>query len=507
MSGRFLGAVGQPSGTSTSFPRTWPVSLIQCASAARANGNVYTWITSLPSASSAAAGGNGAAPPTTSGDRFPDVHHRNRGGERDIPAPVPHSPNPAAGPGSGPGRCFNDPMSTIDFARSERSRLGLEWEIACVDRRSGELSPAAPDLLDRLGPATEFPHVTGELLTNTVEIVSAPHRRAADAVADLTRMVEQVHRLAEPMGVQLMSSGTHPFSQWFQQQVTPGNDRYATLIDRTRWWGRQMMIWGVHVHVAVDDRDKVLPIIDGLLTYLPHFQALSASSPFWAGETTGYASNRALMFQQLPTAGLPPQLSRWSEYEALVDDLTHTGVIDVLSELRWDIRPSPRWGTIEVRTFDGISTANEIGAVAALTQCLVEHFSRELDAGRGIPALQPWFVRENKWRTARYGMDAIIIRDPAGDERLVTDDLRALVPALEPVAADLGCTADLMDVLEIVDHGASYQRQLRVAQATGGSLKAVVSSLVRELLEGRPTRSRPAPATSHGTTDQSCQSN
>jgi len=379
-------------------------------------------------------------------------------------------------------------MSTIDFAKSERSRLGLEWEIACVDRRSGELSPAAPELLSRLGPPTGFPHVTGELLTNTVEVVSAPHHKAANAVADLTRMVEDVHRLAEPMGVQLISSGTHPFSQWFQQEVTPGNPRYATLIDRTRWWGRQMMIWGVHVHVAVEDRAKVLPIVDGLLTYLPHFQALSASSPFWSGETTGYASNRALMFQQLPTAGLPPQFDDWSHYESMVADLTHTGVIDVLSELRWDIRPSPRWGTIEVRTFDGISTAREIGAIAALTQCLVEHFSRELDAGRPVPTLQPWFVRENKWRAARYGMDAIIIQNAAGDERLVTEDLSTLLPALEPVATDLGCGDELQYILDIVEHGASYQRQLRVAEANHGSLKAVVSALVREMDEGQPTR-------------------
>jgi carboxylate-amine ligase len=376
----------------------------------------------------------------------------------------------------------------IDFSASERSRVGIEWEIGCVDRRSGELAPAAPALLARLGGGTDtFPHVTTELLTNTIEIVSAPHHRVRDAVADLTRLVERVGGLAEPMGVDLISSGTHPFSQWFQQQVTPGKPRYDTLIDRTRWWGRQMMIWGVHVHVAVEDRRKVLPIIDGLLTYLPHFQALSASSPFWAGENTGYASNRALMFQQLPTAGLPPQFTEWAEYEALVADLKHTGVIEELNELRWDIRPSPRWGTIEVRTFDGISTAREIGAITALTQCLVEHFSRELDAGREVPKLQPWFVRENKWRSARYGMDAIIIRNAAGDEQLVTKDLDRLMPVLEPIAEALGCSAQLADLQSIVDLGASYQRQLRVAAANDGSLKAVVSSLVRELREGLPT--------------------
>ncbi|XVU22832.1 glutamate--cysteine ligase [Actinoplanes sp. CA-054009] len=374
----------------------------------------------------------------------------------------------------------------IDFARSDRSRLGIEWEIACVDRRSGELAPAAPEILAKIGIADGFPHVTSELLTNTVEIVSAPHRRARDAVDDLTRLAERVGDLAEPMGVDLISSGTHPFSQWFQQQVTPGKPRYDTLIDRTRWWGRQMMIWGVHVHVAVEDRRKVLPIIDGLLTYLPHFQALSASSPFWAGERTGYASNRALMFQQLPTAGLPPQLTEWQRYEELVADLMHTGVIEELNELRWDIRPSPKWGTIEVRTFDGISTAWEIAAIAALTQCLVEHFSAELDAGRPVPRLQPWFVHENKWRAARYGMEAIIIQNGSGDELLVTKDLEELMPALAPVAESLGCTDELARLRDIVAGGASYQRQLRVADANDGSLKAVVSSLVRELREGRP---------------------
>jgi len=374
----------------------------------------------------------------------------------------------------------------LDFARSERSRLGIEWEIACVDHRSGELAPAAPELLAKLGPADGFPHVTNELLTNTVEVVSAPHHRVRDAVADLTSLVEKVSVFAEPLGVELISAGTHPFSQWFQQQVTPGKPRYDRLIERTRWWGRQLMIWGVHVHVAVEDRRKVLPIIDGLLTYLPHFQALSASSPFWAGEVTGYASNRALIFQQQPTAGLPPQFTEWEQYEAMVADLLHTGVIDELGELRWDIRPSPRWGTIEVRTFDGISTAREIGAVAALTQCLVEHFSRELDAGRQLPSLQPWFVRENKWRAARYGMDAIVIQNAAGDERLVTDDLDELLLALAPVAEALDCTAELRNVRDIVHRGASYQRQLRIAAANDGSLKAVVSSLTRELREGRP---------------------
>ncbi|WP_150306789.1 glutamate--cysteine ligase [Planctomonas psychrotolerans] len=375
----------------------------------------------------------------------------------------------------------------IEFAPSRRSTIGIEWELACVDHSSGELSPAAPAVLDALGRGGDtFPHVAAELLTNTVEVVSDVHDDVAGAVRDLAVTIDAVREVVDPMGVELLCAGTHPFSQWFSQDVTPGKERYATLIDRTQWWGRQMMIWGVHVHVGIESRDKVLPILNGLLAYIPHFQALSASSPFWVGEETGYASNRALMFQQLPTAGLPPQFGAWANYEEMVGDMLHTGVIDHYSELRWDIRPSPKWGTIEVRVFDGVSSVREVAALAALVQCLIEEFSTALDDGKDIPQMQPWFVRENKWRAARYGMDAIIIQDAAGNECLVSDDTRRVLARLEPIAERLGCLDELRDVAGILERGASYQRQLAVAREHGGSLKAVVASLVRELRDGLP---------------------
>ncbi|ARC57314.1 Putative glutamate--cysteine ligase 2 [Frondihabitans sp. 762G35] len=373
----------------------------------------------------------------------------------------------------------------IEFGRSERSTLGLEWELAVVDRTSGELAPHAPSILQSLRHLNDDGvRVTHELLTNTVEVVTGVHHRVASAVDDLATTIDAVRASAEVMNADLLCAGTHPFSQWFQQEVTPDSERYETLIDRTRWWGRQMMIWGVHAHVGVDDRRKVLPILNALLTYLPHFQALTASSPFWVGEATGYASNRALMFQQLPTAGLPPQFDEWGAYEEMVRDMTHTGVIDHHSELRWDIRPSPKWGTIEVRVFDGISSVAEVAAMAALVQCLVDDFSERLDRGETLPTMQPWFVRENKWRAARYGMEAIIIQNAAGDERLVREDTEELLRHLEPAAERLGCLDELHGIERILTHGASYQRQLAVAAKNDGSLKAVVASLVAELRDG-----------------------
>lgn len=373
----------------------------------------------------------------------------------------------------------------LPFATSERSTLGLEWELALVDRASGELAPHAPSILPSLRHLNDDgDRVTKELLTNTVEVVSGVHHRVSSAVADLEGTIAHVREEAEILNADLMCAGTHPFSQWFQQSVTPDSERYQTLIDRTRWWGRQMMIWGVHVHVGIDDRQKVLPILNALLTYLPHFQVLTASSPFWVGEATGYASNRAMMFQQLPTAGLPPQFESWSEYEAMVGDMTHTGVIDDHSELRWDLRPSPKWGTLEIRVFDGISSVAELASTAALAQCLVDDFSERLDRGEELPRMQPWFVRENKWRAARYGMETIVIQNAAGDERLVTDDTQDLIRRLEPVAERLGCLTELHGLSTIIATGASYQRQLAVAARNDGSLKAVVASLVAELRNG-----------------------
>ncbi|NQX27680.1 glutamate--cysteine ligase [Microbacteriaceae bacterium VKM Ac-2854] len=373
----------------------------------------------------------------------------------------------------------------ISFARSERSTLGIEWEIAIVNRENGDLANVADKVLDALrnDDGSAHPHVTGELLLNTVELVSGVHHHVRDAVADLQDQLRQVREITDPMGLDLMCAGTHPFAQWFDQTVTD-KERYHRLIDRTQWWGRNMMIWGIHVHVGIEDREKALPILNCLLNYYPHLQALSASSPFWAGVDTGYASNRALMFQQLPTAGLPPQFGAWANYEEYVQDMMHTGIIDDHTEVRWDIRPSPQWGTVEMRACDGLSSAEEIGAVAALIQCLVEHLSDRLDAGETLPTMQPWFVRENKWRAARYGLDAEIILDAAGNERLVTDDIRDLLVTLAPIAQRLDCVAELANIELILATGASYQRQLRVAESTGGNLSAVVAALTDELRHG-----------------------
>lgn len=374
----------------------------------------------------------------------------------------------------------------IEFTPSDGPTLGVEWEIALVDGETLDLVPLADSVVEPLAAEDGLaPKVHRELLTNTVELVTGICRDVPEVVADLSDSLSRLRGVTDGLGLELISAGTHPFARWESQQVSEG-ERYATLIDRTRWWGRQMVIYGVHTHVGVTHRDKVLPLLGGMLSYAPHLQALAASSPWWGGVPTDYASNRALLFQQLPTAGLPFQFETWAEYERYVDDLLVTGVIDELKEVRWDLRPAPHLGTLEVRVCDGVPTLHEIAALTALTQCLLVHLDDRLTDGGTIPTLPPWHVQENKWRTARYGMDAIIILDSRNRERLVTDDLHDLLERLTPIARRLGCERELAGVEDIIRAGASYQRQLATADAHGGDLVEVTRSLVAEMRSGRP---------------------
>ncbi|WP_108637881.1 glutamate--cysteine ligase [Mycobacterium rhizamassiliense] len=369
------------------------------------------------------------------------------------------------------------PVTHIEFARSPRPTLGVEWEFALVDAQTRDLSNEATAVIAEIG---ENPRVHKELLRNTVEVVSGVADCTGQAIEDLRETLGPARRIVRARGMELFSAGTHPFAQWTTAKLTDA-PRYAELIKRTQWWGRQMLIWGVHVHVGISSAHKVMPIMTSLLQYYPHLLALSASSPWWVGEDTGYASNRAMMFQQLPTAGLPFQFQTWSEFEGFVYDQKKTGIIDHMNEIRWDIRPSPHLGTLEVRVCDGVTNLRELGALVALTHCLIVDLDRRLEADESLPIMPPWHVQENKWRAARYGLDAVIIQDADSNERLVTDDLVDLLNRLEPVAKSLRCSDELAAVADIWRGGASYQRQRRVAEEHDGDLRAVVDALVGEL--------------------------
>ena len=379
----------------------------------------------------------------------------------------------------------------IDFEISDNSTLGVEWEVALVDRDSGELAQRAQEVLEavvseypELGEEGDHPQVTGEFLQNTVEMVTGVCQNVPEALEHLSQTQDRIREVTDPRGLEIFAAGTHPFSDWADQPVVDA-ERYYKVLDRAQYWGRQMVIFGLHVHVGVDHRDKALPVLDGLMNYYPHLLALSANSPYWCGHDTGYASQRAQLFQQLSTAGLPFHFDSWDEYEAYVADLIATDVIEETSENRWDIRPVPRFGTVEMRVCDGPSNLREVGALTALTQCLVESFSRTLDQGGSIPVMPPWHHQENKWRAARYGLDAVVIQDAKNHQTPLTEDLTDVLNRLEPLAAELGCAQELAYVGTMMSGEAGYLRQRRIAQENGGDLRAVVRDIVAQNREIR----------------------
>ncbi|MGO2655511.1 MAG: glutamate--cysteine ligase [Pseudoclavibacter sp.] len=373
----------------------------------------------------------------------------------------------------------------IDFAQSRPSTLGVEWEVVLIDRGTRQPASRAAEIHDALQGTPVAERLDQELLENTVEIVTGVHDTVPSALGEIEQVSTSLSETADELGLGILCAGVHPFAKATQQPYT-SNERYQKLIDRTQWWGRMMAIYGVHVHVGVDDRHKAVPLVNGLLGYLPHLQALSASSPWWEGINTGYASNRAMMFRQLPTAGLPPHVKTWQDFEAFVAGALQTGVIDQLNEIRWDIRPAPKFGTVENRVCDGLPTLFEVGALTAFIQCAVDELSEQIGAGVALDRIPDWAIAENKWRAARYGLPAVFIADHDLNERSVIDDTLELLDRWQPRAQRLGCAEQLADVESLIRGGASYQRQLRVASRHGDDLNAVVDALMAEFEAGRP---------------------
>ncbi|HSV65161.1 MAG TPA: glutamate--cysteine ligase [Mycobacteriales bacterium] len=375
----------------------------------------------------------------------------------------------------------------IDFSASERSSLGVEWELELVDQQTRQLSSGSNQVLRDISPKGDgqHPKAKHELLQSCVEVITGVCITVEEACADLAGTVAEVQAAAAKYDLALMCSGTHPTTDWTSQEITD-DPRYRLLVERNQWLARRLQIFGVHVHVGVRSPDKAIPIVNALTAYIGHFLALSASSPYWVGSDTGLASYRSKIFEGLPTAGLPYQLSGWPEFEEYMGMLINTQAIQSIREVWWDIRPHPRYGTVELRICDGLPTLEEIGAVAALSQCLVERLDNQIDQGYRLPTPTAWVVRENKWRAARYGLDADLVVDRFGTLKPVRAALTELVEDLVPVARRLGCLDELYRIPHIIEVGASYQRQRRVAQANGGDLTAVVDSLLTEMRVGLP---------------------
>jgi carboxylate-amine ligase len=362
-------------------------------------------------------------------------------------------------------------MSAIDFTRNDYPTLGVEIELQLVDAETLALKSIITELLDRVPPElrTRF---KPELLQACLEINTDVCRDVAEVGADLGRKLAVAERIAAELGARLHWASTHPFSTWREQAVTP-DERYLGLVELLQDTARQLVTFGLHVHVGVDTGDKAVMICERLMNHLPTFLALSANSPFWNGRPTGLQSQRIKMMDNLPTAGLPPLMRNWSEYVWLVNHLVDTGFINTIREIWWDVRPHNEFGTVEVRICDIPGSLDDVLGLTALAQCLVHALSEEIDAGTYQHDCHPMMVQQNKWRACRHGMAASLVDPITQACRPAREVVLGLVERLKEVAVTLGCQPALEHVVTMAAGPTGAERQLAIYRETGDPVEIV----------------------------------
>jgi carboxylate-amine ligase len=375
----------------------------------------------------------------------------------------------------------HDEHPPIVFNSSAGPTVGIEVELVLVDAQTGSLVSLADDVLSEVGrghPGGLHPKAKHELFQSTVEAITGICHDVPEAGDDLRATIRELDSAAQRFGAELVSAATHPFSDWREQKVSPG-DRYTHFLNRLGWPVRRLAIQGMHVHVGVTSGEAAVAITHAMTQHLPLLLALSASSPFWDGEDTAMASVRTKIFEALPTAGLPPELSDWAQFENFMHALLNAGAIHSIREVWWDVRPHPDFGTVELRMCDAMGTLTETLAVAALAHCLVVDLQRRFDAGKQLVGSRDWVTRENKWLAARHGLDAALLVDDTGRRRSAVELILEVLDRLEPLSVELGCAEELAAIPRIM-HTGTGERRLREAAAAGGTPRDLVAHLRRE---------------------------
>lgn len=377
-------------------------------------------------------------------------------------------------------------MKRIGFADSPRSTVGIEWEMQVIDQQTGQLRQEVGTIEEALRQDGQpHPQVNHEIIQSTLEITSQARKTIAECVADLTKVLEELAGPLADTGTTLIASATHPTGDPHAQTATP-TEHYDNLINTAQYWARRILTCGLHIHVGIEDVDKVHPISNAVLSHLCELQAIAANSPFWRGEDTGYASFRPTIFHQLPSAGIPPQFDNWDEYSLAVNQLVDSGFIRSPHNLFWDMRPAPHLGTLEVRIFDTASNLSDVGALSAIAHALVEHYSMELDRGKELPRHPDWLVQRNSFASSRYGVETNVAVPAGNSVELipVRERLKTLLKELEPAAERVGCLAELERAGALVDATPGYERQR--SHFESGGFEAVIAGLRAEMEAGKP---------------------
>lgn len=373
----------------------------------------------------------------------------------------------------------HDNQPRINFHPNARHTLGVELEVWLIDPETGQLTPRSEELF-AICPEPDF--YKKELFQSIIEVNTGVCDTVAQVRQDMGAKLAWLQQAGQELGLEFFCAGTHPTSLWSQCPISQ-DERYHHLVRQMALPARQLLICGLHVHVGVPSGEHAIALVKALSTFIPHLLALSASSPYWLGEDSGLASSRIKIFEGLPTAGLPPRLENWRQFTTLMRTLLSAQAIQSVREIWWDIRPHPGFGTVEVRICDGVNTLEEVCAIAALVQCLASWLCQRYDEGEELPELKHWTLRENKWRAARYGHEAQLVRNEKGDCVPLRDHILEWVKELEPLAAELQCSKELADVPRVLERGPSSWRQ-RALMGRERSFRSLLDSLVHEFRTG-----------------------
>jgi glutamate---cysteine ligase / carboxylate-amine ligase len=379
------------------------------------------------------------------------------------------------------GKSFASGGSVLDhsFGRSDPYTLGVEEEYMLLDGETLDLVQHVEAVLEAAHGGEYERRVNPELMQSVLEIATPVCRSAAEVDDELRKLRAYVMGIAREQGMRVGSAGTHPFSLFERQRIT-ARDRYRHLVDQLQYVARRELIFGLHIHVAVDDAERAIQIVNGLLVHLPALLALSASSPFWRGELTGLASSRQMVFAAFPRSGPPPRFENYSDYAEVVGQLEKTGCIADYTHIWWDIRLHPRFGTVEIRVCDAVTRVEDAVALAAFCQSLVKLYSERHSVGAEIPSYHRILTTENKWLAARYGLEAPVMDLATGRRNRVpvAQLVRRTLRELEPHARELGCDAELEGISEILAKGNGSDRQRRIWNANRD-----IVEVVREITE------------------------
>jgi carboxylate-amine ligase len=359
--------------------------------------------------------------------------------------------------------------------------IGIEEEYQIVDPRTGELKSYIIEILSE--DHLTLREIKPELHQSTVEIGSTVCETAAEARDELVRLRRMVMELAAKNDLKIVAAGTHPFSSWLDQEITP-LDRYLGIKKDMGDLAQQLLIFGMHVHIGIEDREFLVDAMNTARYLMPHLLCLGASSPFWMGRDTGLKSYRSILWRYFPRTGIPPTMRSWSEYRELLDVLAHTNCIPDGSKIYWDVRPHHHYDTLEFRFLDVCTRVDEAVCLAAMLQAIVAKLWKLRSDNMTFRVYPAAFIEENKWRAVRYGLDGKLIDFGEREELPAADLIREILAwFVDDVIDELGSRNEVEHAYRILEEGSSADRQLATFRRTG-DLKVVVAQMIAETAEG-----------------------